>query len=335
MKNKVQIIAEIGVNHNGDINLAKQLIEVASECGADIVKFQTFSANSLATKNAKMANYQIKNTHNNEAQKNMLSRLELSEKDHDILINFCIDKNIEFLSTGFDINDIDFLIKKDVKLIKIPSGNLTDFPYLKYIAQKKMPVILSTGMSNLVEVGEAIRVLIKYGLKKDFITLLHCTTQYPAPWTDVNLRAMETMKNEFGLDVGYSDHTLGTEVAIAAVALGASVIEKHFTLNRSFEGPDHKASIEPNELKNMISEIRNIELSLGNGEKKPSLHEKENILIARKSIVASKNIKKGDLYSDINITTKRPGSGLSPMLWEDLIGMPANQNYSQDDLIKL
>jgi N,N'-diacetyllegionaminate synthase len=332
---KTLIIAEAGVNHNGDINLAKKLIDVAASCGADMVKFQTFSADSLATKNAKMAKYQIKNTKNDEAQQNMLSRLELSEDDHESLIDYCKLKKIEFLSTGFDIQAIDFLIKKNIKLIKIPSGNLTDLPYLKKIAQKNMPVILSTGMANLQEVSDAVSILINNGLKKELLTLLHCTTQYPAPHEDINLMAIETMRTKFDLEIGYSDHTLGIEASIAAVALGASVIEKHFTLSRNFDGPDHKASLEPDELKTMVKSIRNIELSMGNGIKEPSQHEKENIAIARKSIVASQNILKGELYSDKNITSKRPGCGLSPMLWDDLIGKPANQSYNQDDLIEL
>ena len=265
----------------------------------------------------------------------MLSRLELSEDDHESLIDYCKLKKIEFLSTGFDIQAIDFLIKKNIKLIKIPSGNLTDLPYLKKIAQKNMPVILSTGMANLQEVSDAVSILINNGLKKELLTLLHCTTQYPAPHEDINLMAIETMRTKFDLEIGYSDHTLGVEASIAAVALGASVIEKHFTLSRNFDGPDHKASLEPDELKTMVKSIRNIELSMGNGIKEPSQHEKENIAIARKSIVASQNILKGELYSDKNITSKRPGCGLSPMLWDDLIGKPANKSYNQDDLIEL
>ncbi|EMN24424.1 N-acetylneuraminate synthase [Leptospira kirschneri] len=329
------IIAEAGVNHNGDMNIAEKLINVAFDAGVDIVKFQTFNATELASNFAKKADYQISNMQEGGTQVSMLKKLELSVQDHFRLIEICKKKNIQFLSTAFDLKSIDLLIELGLSLWKIPSGEITNYPYLKKIGELNQKIILSTGMANLGEIESALNVLINSGSSLENITILHCTTEYPAPFHEVNLYAMETLKSAFRTKVGYSDHTVGIEVAIAAVALGATVIEKHFTLDKNLPGPDHKASLEPNELKMMVSSIRNIETSMGDGIKKPSSSERKNIPIARKSIVATRNISKGEIFSESNITTKRPGDGLSPMNWDMVIGKQARRDFQIDELIEL
>ncbi|MBM9589077.1 N-acetylneuraminate synthase [Leptospira sp. 201903075] len=333
-KHNTLIIAEAGVNHNGSIEIAKQMIDVASEAGADYVKFQTFISENLASRSAKKADYQTKTTNSDESQLAMLKKLELSHEVHYELIKYANSKNIKFLSTAFDLESLDFLQSLNIDLFKIPSGEITNFPYLRKVAQWKKPIILSTGMSSLGEIEDAIRVLEQYGIKRNGITVLHCNTEYPTPMSDVNLLAMNSIQKAFNVSVGYSDHTAGIEVAVAAVALGASVIEKHFTLDKNMEGPDHKASLEPGELKNLIKSIRNIEQALGDGIKKPSLSEMKNIEVARKSIVASKLIQKGEVFTDENCTTKRPAIGISPMKWESVIGKVATETFQPDDLIR-
>ena len=331
--NKVFIIAEAGVNHNGDINLAKKLIDVAKEAGADAVKFQTFKAENLVSKSAKKADYQVENTGNNESQYEMIKKLELSFDDFIELKKYCDEKGIMFLSTPFDDESIEFLNNLGIEIFKIPSGEITNLPYLRKIGKLEKKVILSTGMADLGEIEDALDVLINSGTKKENITVLHANTEYPTPFEDVNLKAMQTISCAFDVDVGYSDHTMGIEVPIAAVAMGAKVIEKHFTLDRNLEGPDHRASLEPDELKAMVSTIRNIEKALGNGIKKPSKSEKKNIEVARKSIVAKRDIKKGEKFSEENLTVKRPGNGISPMRWDEIIGKVANRDYKEDELI--
>jgi len=331
--NKVFIIAEAGVNHNGDINFAKKLIDVAKEAGADAIKFQTFKAENLVSKNAKKADYQVTNTGNNESQYEMIKKLELSFDDFIELKKYCNEKGIMFLSTPFDDESIEFLNNLGIEIFKIPSGEITNLPYLRKIGKLEKKVILSTGMADLGEIEDALNVLINSGTKKENITVLHANTEYPTPFEDVNLNAMQTITCAFDVDIGYSDHTMGIEVPIAAVAMGAKVIEKHFTLDRNLEGPDHRASLEPDELKSMVSAIRNIEKALGNGIKKPSKSEKKNIEIARKSIVAKRDIKKGEKFSEENLTVKRPGNGISPMRWDEIIGKVANRDYKEDELI--
>lgn len=330
---KVLIIAEAGVNHNGDINLAKQLIDAAADAGADIVKFQTFKAENLVTQTAKKAEYQLQTTSKEESQFQMLKKLELSFEDHMELIKYAKEKRIDFLSTPFDIDSLQILIDLDVQTIKLPSGEITNYPLLEKSAETGKRIILSTGMSNLEEIKAAVKVLKTNGAGE--IILLHCNTQYPTPYEDVNLNAMKTIAEATGLLVGYSDHTIGIEVPVAAVAMGATVIEKHFTLDRNMEGPDHKASLEPHELKAMVSAIRNIEKAVGDGVKEPSESEKENIGIARKSIVACKNIKKGEVFTEQNITTKRPGTGINPMRWNEILGTRAIKNFYEDELIEV
>lgn len=327
------IIAEVGVNHNGSIELAKELVKKAKESGADCVKFQTFVANNIVSKKAIKAEYQKKQTGNGETQHEMLKKLELSFDDFIDLYNYCKEIGIEFLSTAFDFESIDFLNKLGMQVWKIPSGEITNLPYLVKIAKLNKKVILSTGMSTMKEVEEAVNILKKHGAGE--VMILHCTTEYPTPYEDVNLNAMLAIKEKFGYDVGYSDHTMGIEVPIAAVALGAKVIEKHFTLDRNMVGPDHKASLEPSELKSMVDAIRNIELSMGSGIKKPSDSEKKNITVARKSIVASKAIKKGEILTQENITVKRPADGISPMKWYEIIGTKAIKNFDEDELIEV
>ena len=329
----VFIIAEAGVNHNGSIELAKQLIDVASNSGADAVKFQTFKAENLVSKNAQKAEYQKKTTDILESQFDMIKKLELDVNTHKELIAYCQEKNIMFLSTPFDHDSIDFLNELGLKIFKIPSGDITNFPYLKRVGALGKQVILSTGMSTLKEVGDALTILVGTGTQKANITVLHANTMYPTPMEDVNLNAMLAIQEEFGVAIGYSDHTLGIEVDIAAVAMGASIIEKHLTLDKTMEGPDHKASLEPEELKDMVVAIRNIENALGSYEKKPSPSEIVNMDVARKSIVASCIIKKGELLSDKNLIAKRPGTGLSPMKWDAVIGTKATKNYQEDELI--
>lgn len=328
----VYIIAEAGVNHNGSFDCAKKMVDLAKEAGADCIKFQTFIAENLVTKKADKANYQKKTTDQNETQFEMLKKLELTFDEFVKLYNYCNSKEIDFMSTAFDLISIEFLEKLGVKKWKIPSGEITNLLYLIKIAQIKKPVILSTGMCTLKEVEEAIQVLKENGSSE--IILLHCTTDYPTSYGDVNLFAMNTMKDRFKLPIGYSDHTMGIEVSLAAVAMGATVIEKHFTLDRSMEGPDHQASLEPLELKKMIMGIRNIEKALGDSIKKPSESEKKNIEIARKSIVASKFIRKGEEFNEENITVKRPGNGISPMKWFNVLGQTAKKNYSEDEMIE-
>jgi N,N'-diacetyllegionaminate synthase len=329
----VFIIAEAGVNHNGSVNLAKQLIEVASNSGADAVKFQTFKAENLVSKNTQKAEYQKRTTNASESQFDMIKKLELDVDAHKGLINYCQEKNIMFLSTPFDHDSIDLLSSLGLQIFKIPSGEITNLPYLRYIGSLGKQVVLSSGMSNLQEIEEALTILISAGTSKENITVLHTNTMYPTPMEDVNLNAMLTIQQEFAVAVGLSDHTLGIEVDIAAVAMGASIIEKHFTLDKTMDGPDHEASLEPDELKEMVSAIRNIEKALGDYEKKPSPSESINMDVVRKSIVANQVINKGDVLSDNNITTKRPGTGISPMEWDKIIGTVATKNYKIDDLI--
>ena len=329
----VFIIAEAGVNHNGSIKLAKELIDVAVESGADAVKFQTFKAENLVSKTAEKADYQKKTTDTSESQFDMIKKLELDISTHKELLTYCQEKGIMFLSTPFDHDSIDLLSDLGLQIFKIPSGEITNLPYLKHIGSLGKRVILSTGMSDLKEVEDALSILIDAGTSKTNITVLHANTMYPTPMEDVNLNAMLTIQKEFDISVGYSDHTLGIEVDIAAVAMGATVIEKHFTLDKVMDGPDHKASLEPEELMIMVKGIRNIEKALGSSKKKPSPSESININIVRKSIVANKDIQKGDLLTDKNIIVKRPGYGISPMKWDGIIGTVATKNYKIDDLI--
>jgi N,N'-diacetyllegionaminate synthase len=329
----VFIIAEAGVNHNGSIKIAKYLIDVAVESGADAVKFQTFKTEELVSKIAEKADYQKRTTDKLESQFDMIKGLELNLDAHQELIAYCQEKKIIFLSTPFDHTSIDMLNDLGLKILKIPSGEITNLPYLRRIGSLCKKIVLSTGMSTLQEIGNALNILIESGTKKENITVLHANTMYPTPMEDVNLNAMLTIRNEFDVDVGYSDHTLGIEVDIAAVAMGASVIEKHFTLDKTMDGPDHRASLEPEELKTMINSIRNIEKALGCYEKKPSPSEDININVARKSIVAFQGIKKGEVLTEKNITTKRPGNGISPMKWDNVVGTIATKNYNSDDLI--
>lgn len=332
---KTLIIAEAGVNHNGDIELAKKLIAAAASAGADIVKFQTFKADSLVTKTASKAAYQKDTTGAEESQHEMVRKLELSRTDHEVLIEECRRQGIAFFSTAFDADSFDMLIQQGLKQVKIPSGELTNLPLLRYMTRLGMPVMLSTGMANLGEIEAAITVIEQAGTPRHCITLLHCTTEYPAPMEDVNLLAMLAMKAAFGVDVGYSDHTPGIEVAIAAVALGATVIEKHFTLDRNLPGPDHQASLEPHELKAMVGAIRNVERALGDGIKRPSASELKNKPIARKSLVATKDINVGEKFTSENVGTKRPGTGISPMRWDEVIGRPATRAFVADELLEL
>jgi N,N'-diacetyllegionaminate synthase len=320
--NKTIIIAEVGVNHNGDIQTAKKLIDIAVNCEVDFVKFQTFKADRLVSPLAQKAKYQIRNeTSKDDSQLNMLRKLELSDAEHRELISYCNSKNISFFSTAFDEEGISYLTSLNFGMLKIPSGELTNYPYLRAVGKTGLPVILSTGMANLDEIEKSINILVHYGTKRTEITVLHCNTEYPTPMIDVNLKAMLTIKDKLGVSVGYSDHTLGIEVPIAAVALGAKVIEKHFTLDRKSQGPDHKASLEPNELKDMVISIRNIEKVIsGNGVKEPSLSEKKNMHIARKSIHLSKDLKSGSIINEQDIIPLRPGDGISAINWKDIIG---------------
>jgi len=332
---KTIIIAEAGVNHNGSIELAKKMVDVAVEAGVDYIKFQTFKAERLVSIYAEKADYQKKTTRVDESQLEMIKKLELDIHAHQELIDYCKNSGIKFISSPFDLESIDLLYDLGVERYKIGSGEITNYPYLRKIALKGLPVILSTGMSNLSDVEQAIIVLLDNGLKRDQITLLHANTEYPTPFSDVNLKAMQTLKDSFKIDVGYSDHTSGIEVPIAAVAMGAIVIEKHFTLDNTMEGPDHKASLEPDELKAMVKAIRNIEKALGDGIKHPSASEKKNIPIARKSIIAACNIAKGEAFTEDNITTKRPGTGISPMRWNEIIGRTAQKDFLTDNLIEV
>jgi N,N'-diacetyllegionaminate synthase len=327
------IIAEAGVNHNGSLEIAKALIDVAAQSGADAVKFQTFKADKLVSKTAQKASYQKQTTDADESQYAMIKKLELDERVHHQLIDYCAQKNILFLSTPFDHESIDLLTDLGMEIFKIPSGEITNLPYLRHIGSLQKEVILSTGMATLDEIDAALHVLTTAGTAKERISVLHATTEYPCPMDEVNLRAMQTIRDTFDIRVGYSDHTRGIEVPIAAAAMGAGVIEKHFTLDREMEGPDHKASLEPDELIAMVHAIRNIEKALGDGIKRPSPSELKNIPIARKSIVASRAITKGERLSEENITIKRPGSGISPMRYDEIIGTVASKNYDEDEAI--
>ncbi|MFJ3044301.1 N-acetylneuraminate synthase [Herbaspirillum chlorophenolicum] len=332
---KTLIIAEAGVNHNGDIGMAKRLIEVAAAAGADMVKFQTFSADRLATREAPKAEYQNRATDESESQYAMLKRLELSPEMHDTLIEHCRQHGISFFSTGFDVQSVDFLLGLGVQDIKIPSGEITNLPYLRHIGRLNRRTFLSTGMSTLGEIEAAIEALEAAGTGRERITVLHCNTEYPTPMEDVNLRAMQSIGQALGVAVGYSDHTPGIEVAIAATALGASVIEKHFTLDRNLPGPDHGASLEPAELAAMVAAIRNIERALGSGVKRPSASELKNRPIARKSLVAAVDIRAGELYTPENVAVMRPGSGISPMRWDEVMGRQAPRDFSASEVISL
>lgn len=327
------IIAEAGVNHNGNVLLAHKMIDAAHKAGADIIKFQTGKPELVISKFAEKAEYQKHTTGINESQLEMCKKISLQYEDHISLKQHCEAVGIQFLSTPFDLESINFLEELGCTMWKIPSGEITNLPYLMKIAETHKPIILSTGMSTLEEISDAISVLDLHGAGE--ITLLHCTTEYPAPIEDVNLRAMETMRHKFGLKVGYSDHTQGIEIPVAAVAMGACVIEKHFTLDRNMEGPDHKASLEPNELAAMVKAIRNVEKALGDGRKNPSKSEIKNIPIARKSIVAKKKIIKGETFTEENITTKRPGCGISPMRWNEILGTKAIRDFDEDELIEI
>lgn len=331
---KTIIIAEVGVNHNGKTNLAKKMIRKAAEAGADFVKFQTYQTDNLVTKDAKKANYQKKNSNKNESQYKMLKRYELNFKDFKILKDTCKKNNIKFLSSPFDIESIKVLKKIGLTNLKIPSGEITNLPYLRFIGSLKKKIILSTGMSSLKEISDAIKILISGGTKKKNITILQCNTEYPSPYKDINLLAMLSIKNFFNIHVGLSDHSPGIEVSIAAAALGASVIEKHFTLNKKSSGPDHKSSIDFSELKKMVKSIRNVEKSLGDGIKKVTRSEKKNINPIRKSIVAKDKIFKGQKFTYQNLTVKRPGNGLSPMKMDQIVGKKAKKNFMKNQQIK-
>lgn len=333
MSKKTLIIAEAGVNHNGDYSLGKKLIDAAKDAGANIIKFQVFKTEALVSKNAKKAEYQKTNGNDTESQFEMVKKLELSFENFKALKNYADQIGIEFLATAFDVDSLNFLKSLSPKLWKVPSGEVTNLPYLEYIGRLQSRVLISTGMCDLDEVKKALEILIQNGTTKDKITVFHCNTEYPTPYKDVNLNAMLTIKKELGVSIGYSDHTAGIEVPLAAVALGATVIEKHFTLDKTMEGPDHAASLNPSELKAMVQGIRNIEVCLGSFEKKPSPSEIKNRAIARRSIVAITNIKKGDVFTEKNLGVKRPGNGISPMEWYNILGSIAEKNYSPDELI--
>lgn len=335
MTNPTLIIAEAGVNHNGDLALAKRLVEAAAAAGADLVKFQTFSAARLVTMQAPKADYQTKTTAESDSQFDMLRQLELTHEMHVALIAHCAAHNIGFFSTGFDIPSLDYLASLGIDLFKIPSGEITNLPYLRHIGRFGKPVILSTGMATLGEIEAAIDALEAAGTSRSRIRVLHCNTEYPTPFQDVNLRAMCSIRDAFGVTIGYSDHTPGIEIPIAAVALGARVIEKHLTLDRTLPGPDQKASLEPNEFATMVRAIRNIEQALGDGIKRPTSSEIKNRPVVRKSLVAARNIRTGEAFSPENVTAKRPGSGILPMRWDEIIGRIANRDYSTDELLNL
>ncbi|MDE7018021.1 MAG: N-acetylneuraminate synthase [Lachnospiraceae bacterium] len=330
---KIFIIAEAGVNHNGSLETAMQLIDTAVKAGADAVKFQTFKAENLVCKDAGKAAYQMETTDREESQLAMLKKLELTSDMHEQLMSYCREKEIMFLSTPFDMDSLHYLVGCGMPIVKVPSGEITNYPLLREVGKTERSVILSTGMSTLDEVKAAIAVLRENGARE--ITVLHCNTEYPTPYADVNLKAMLTLKDELGVSVGYSDHTEGIVVPVAAAALGATVIEKHFTLDKTMEGPDHKASLEPGELREMVSAIRNIEMALGDGRKEPSQSEQKNIAVARKSIVAKRDIAMGEVFSEDNLATKRPGTGISPMDWNAIIGKKAKRGFQTDELIEI
>lgn len=334
--NHTLIIAEAGVNHNGSMDTARRLIDAAAMAGVDYVKFQTFKADRLASRSAQKAQYQQHNIGGRDtSQYAMLRALELSAENHYELIEHCRSKNVAFFSTAFDLESIDFLASLDLPMWKVPSGEITNFPYLRKIGQTKKPVILSTGMANMAEIAAAIQVLTRFGTPPQSITLLHCTTEYPAPKDEINLRAMASMSHKFNLPIGYSDHTEGIEIPTAAVAMGAVVIEKHFTLDRTMEGPDHRASLEPSQLQQMVANIRNIERAMGSGIKEAAASEIQNIAIARKSIVAARAIHQGETFDEQNLTTKRPANGISPMEWESVIGRQATRDFADEEPIEL
>lgn len=332
---KTFIIAEAGVNHNGSVKLAKRMIDVAKDAGADAVKFQSFKAEAIASTRTPKASYQNRNSSKEESHLQMLKRLELNEKAHKELFHYCQKRKIMFLSSPFDKESIELLYRIGVKTFKIPSGEITNLPYLRKIGSLKKQIIMSTGMADLKEIKKALDILTQGGTPKSRITLLHCNTAYPTPFKDVNLLAMLTLREVFKVKVGYSDHTLGIEIAVGAVALGAAVIEKHFTLNKNMDGPDHRASLAPEELKNMVKAIRNIEIALGSGIKKPSPLELKNRYIVRKSIVAARDIDKDEVFTEENITVKRPGRGISPMFWDTIIGKRAKRKFKKEEFIKL
>lgn len=334
-KDRVFIIAEAGVNHNGELALAKKLVEAAARAGADAVKFQTFTAENLVAASAPKANYQKETTGNDESQLEMLKKLELSATDFVALKAHCAMHNILFMSTPFDLESIDFLASLGLEIFKIPSGELTNLPYLRKLGTLRKNLILSTGMADLAEVQAAVATLLTAGTRQEQLAVLHCNTEYPTPYEDVNLRVMETLRTTLHLRIGYSDHTLGIEVPIAAVALGAEIIEKHFTLDKKMPGPDHQASLEPGELRQMVQSIRHIEIAMGQREKGPTPSELHNRDIARKSIVAAKTISKGEIFNELNLTVKRPGVGISPMQWDQVIGKPARHDFVKDELIVL
>ncbi|KFC69472.1 N-acetylneuraminate synthase [Massilia sp. LC238] len=332
---KTLIIAEAGVNHNGDMEMAKQLVASAAAAGADLVKFQSFVAGKIISADAPKAEYQKHTTGNDESQYEMVRKLELSRRDHEILIEECKRHNIGFFSTAFDVDSFDMLVELGLDQVKIPSGELTNLPLLRHMTRLGLPVIVSTGMASLGDIEAALEAIIQGGTPRELVTVLHCTTEYPAPMDEVNLRAMVALQQAFGVNVGYSDHTRGIEIPIAAVALGATVIEKHFTLDRTLPGPDHQASLEPHELKAMVDGIRNVERALGDGIKRPSASELKNRAIARKSLVASRPIRAGETFSADNLTAKRPGTGISPMRWDDVVGRSARRDFERDELIEL
>ena len=335
MLNRTIIIAEAGVNHNGDIELAKHLIDAAANAGADIVKFQTFNADELASKNAPKASYQMQTTGNVQSQLEMLRQLELNEEMHEILLTHCDERAVEFLSSGFDVKSLDYLASLGATRFKIPSGEIVNLPYLRRVGGFGKSIIMSTGMATFGEIDSALEVLEGAGTSRQQITILHCNTEYPTPMQDVNLRAMCGIREAFGVAVGYSDHSSGIEVPIAAVALGATVIEKHLTLDRDLPGPDHKASLEPEEFKAMVSAIRNVQLAMGDGIKRPSPSEAKNKPTVRKSLVAAKQIRAGEQFTAENVGVKRPGTGISPMRWDEVVGKHAVKDFSVDELIVL
>lgn len=333
---KTLIIAEAGVNHNGDMELARRLVRAAADAGADMVKFQTFQASKITAAHAPKADYQKETTGAGESQQEMIARLELSRADHDMLVAECADAGIRFFSTGFDEDSLDMLVDLGIDRIKVPSGEITNLPLLRHIAGKGLPVILSTGMADMADIEAAIGVLEAGGMPRAQVTVLHCNTEYPTPMRDVNLPAMRNIAAAFGVEVGYSDHTMGIELPIAAVALGATVIEKHITLDRGLPGPDHRASLEPGEFAHMVRAIRNIEQAVaGDGIKRPSPSEAKNRAIARKSIVAARDIVAGEAFSADNLTAKRPGTGISPMRWDEVVGRTAHRAFAADELIEL
>jgi N,N'-diacetyllegionaminate synthase len=334
-EHKILIIAEAGINHNGSLDMARQIIEAAAEAGADIVKFQTYTADAIVAQGTDKAKYQKETTGDSESQYEMLKKLELNRDSHVKLMTYCDEKGVEFLSSPFDHNSIDMLAELKLKRFKVPSGEITNLPYLRHIGKYGKPIILSTGMSTLKEIEAALKVLETSGIPRDKITVLHCNTEYPTPMEDVNLKAMLTIRDTFSIQVGYSDHTLGVEVPIAAVAIGATVIEKHLTLDRNLPGPDHCSSMEPDELKAMVHAIRNIEKAFGDGIKRPSLSEEKNKPCVRKSIVAKRDIKRGEILTEENLAVKRPGFGISPMRWDEVVGSIAIKDWKADDLIEV